>query len=100
MTDVRVTLEVTEFCQYASISRDELLEVVALGIIAPRGEADDEWRFDTDALAEIRRAQRLRRELELDWPGIALAVGLLDDIRRLKAENRRLRQRLDRFLLK
>lgn len=100
MTDVRVTLEVTEFCQYASISRDELFEVVALGIIAPQGDSDDEWRFEQSALAEIKRAQRLRRELELDWPGIALAVGLIDEIERLRAENRRLHQRLDRFLLK
>lgn len=100
MTDVRITLEVTEFCQYASISRDELLEVVALGIIAPQADTDDNWRFEPTALHEIDRAQRLRRELELDWPGVALAVGLMDEIQRLRTENRRLHQRLERFLMK
>jgi len=100
MTDVRVTLEITEFCQYASISRDELFEVVGLGIITPQDDSDDNWRFEPAALHEIKRAQRLRQELELDWPGIALAVGLLDEIERLRLENRHLHQRLDRFILK
>ncbi|HEY0210856.1 chaperone modulator CbpM [Acerihabitans sp.] len=100
MTDVRVTLEITEICQTACISRDELLEVVALGIIAPQDDATDDWRFELEALRALRRAQRLRQDLALDWAGIALAMNLLDEISRLRTENRRLHQRLDRFLIK
>lgn len=100
MADIRFTLEFTEICQSARISRDELVEVVALGIIAPQEKSAETWRFEAAALRELTRAQRLRRDLELDWAGVALAMGLLDEINRLKAENRRLHQRLDRFLLK
>ena len=37
-------------------------------------------------------------ELALDWPGIAVALTLMDDIAHLKQENRLLRQRLSRFV--
>ncbi len=98
MSEVRLTLEVAEICQYAAISRDELFEVVALGIISPKGDGGDgEWYFEPVALHDLQRAQRLRRDLELDWAGIALAVGLLDEIARLKTENRHLLRRLGRF---
>jgi len=98
MSEVRLTLEVAEICQYAAISRDELFEVVALGIISPEGDDDGgKWYFEPAALHDLQRAQRLRHDLELDWAGIALAVGLLDEIARLKTENRRLLQRLERF---
>ncbi|WP_302622355.1 chaperone modulator CbpM, partial [Klebsiella pneumoniae] len=43
-------------------------------------------------------AVRLRNELELDWPGIAVALTLLDENARLTRENRLLQQRLARFL--
>ena len=36
--------------------------------------------------------------MELDWPGIALALRLLDEVDELRAENRYLRQRLARLL--
>ena len=46
----------------------------------------------------VQRAVRLRHELALDWPGIAVALTLMDDIAHLKQENRLLRQRLSRFV--
>ena len=46
----------------------------------------------------MRRAVRLRQELELDWPGIAVALTLLEENAHLRQENRLLRQRLSRFI--
>ncbi|KAF1065399.1 MAG: Chaperone modulatory protein CbpM [Pseudomonas citronellolis] len=46
----------------------------------------------------VRRAARLRREFELDWHGIALAMRLFDEVEQLRSENRYLRQRLARYL--
>ena len=36
----------------------------------------------------VQREVRLRHELALDWPGIAVALTLMDDIAHLKQENR------------
>ncbi len=54
--------------------------------------------FDDHAAIVVQRAVRLRHELALDWPGIAVALTLMDDIAHLKQENRLLRQRLSRFV--
>ena len=43
-------------------------------------------------------ARRLRAELDLDWPGIAMALTLLDRVDTLQQENRQLRRQLARFL--
>ncbi|MCX2958079.1 MAG: chaperone-modulator protein CbpM, partial [Serratia symbiotica] len=45
-----------------------------------------------------RRARRLRAELDLDWPGIAMAFTLLERVGELQKENRRLHRQLARFL--
>ncbi|WP_323081274.1 chaperone modulator CbpM [Klebsiella variicola] len=50
------------------------------------------------AAFRLTRATGLRNELELDWPGIAVALTLLDENARLTRENRLLQQRLARFL--
>ncbi|MFD2407206.1 chaperone modulator CbpM [Azorhizophilus paspali] len=41
---------------------------------------------------------RLQRELELDWQAVAVALDLLDEVGRLRAENENLRRRLLRFV--
>lgn len=92
-------LNLEEFCQSAELPVEYLFEIVEHGIIEPRGPAPESWRFDTRALLVARRAARLRRDLDLEWSGIALALELLEELEQLRRDNRRLRQRLDRFLL-
>jgi chaperone modulatory protein CbpM len=46
-----------------------------------------------------KRAAKLRRDLELEWEGVALALDLLDEVKQLRAENRMLRQRLGRLVV-
>lgn len=75
-----------------------LVEIVEVGIVEPREQRAGHWVFDYQAVSVVRRAVRLRREFELDWPGIALALRLLDEVEELRAENRYLRQRLARLL--
>jgi chaperone modulatory protein CbpM len=92
---VHLTLE--ECCQATHLPVEALVELVEHGIVAPEGEAPQQWRFDSAALSLMRRANRLRRELELDWAATALALDLLGEVERLREENRRLRRRLGRF---
>lgn len=90
-------LNLEEFCQSAELPVEYLFEIVEQGIIEPRGAAPESWRFDTRALLIARRAARLRRDLDLEWPGIALALELLEELEQLRRENRQLRRRLGRF---
>ncbi|MFD1692657.1 chaperone modulator CbpM [Azotobacter chroococcum] len=57
-----------------------------------------DWRFEPAALDRLRQALRLQRQLELDWPAVAVALDLLDEVARLRAENESLRRRLLRFM--
>ena len=95
MANVTVTFTITEFCLHTGISEEELNEIVGLGVVEPREIQETTWVF---AAIVVQRAVRLRHELALDWPGIAVALTLMDDIAHLKQENRLLRQRLSRFV--
>ncbi|KAF1370533.1 chaperone modulatory protein CbpM [Yokenella regensburgei] len=98
MTKVTVTFTVTEFCVHTGVSEEELNEIVGLGVIEPSQNQAERWLFDDRAVSIVHRALRLRRELELDWPGIAVAMTLLEENAQLVKENRLLHQRLARFL--
>ncbi|MBP5072783.1 chaperone modulatory protein CbpM, partial [Pseudomonas chlororaphis] len=56
-------------------------------------------RFTDYELAVAKRAAKLRRDLELEWEGVALALELLDEVRELRMENQMLKQRLGRLLV-
>ncbi|HEY4467567.1 MAG TPA: chaperone modulator CbpM [Klebsiella sp.] len=98
MAKITVTFTITEFCLHTGLSEEELNEIVGLGMIEPRQPQRENWLFDDSAVTLVHRAVRLRKELELDWPGIAVALTLLDENERLSRENQILQQRLARFL--
>lgn len=95
MTEQRYT--VIEICQVVDILPDELTEVVELGMIAPL-EPQADWIFDYHALHYLKRACRLRIELELEWSGTAVALTLLDKVDSLEQENAQLKRQLARLL--
>ena len=53
-------------------------------MIEPQGEGPQAWIFAGASLRRTRVAVRLLRDLELNLPGAALAVDLLDEINRLQ----------------
>lgn len=92
---VQLTLE--ECCQLLELPAATLVEIVEYGIVQPSGHAPQDWRFDEPSLSRMQRARRLQRELELDWQAVAVTLDLLSELERLRAENRMLKQRLQRF---
>ncbi|WP_017937084.1 chaperone modulator CbpM [Zestomonas thermotolerans] len=92
-----IEFDVEEVCQLTGLERAYLVEIVAHGIVEPRGERPENWRFDQQALHLLRRAARLQRELALDWAGVAVALDLLGEVEQLRRENLRLRRLLERF---
>ena len=80
-----VELTVVELCRACRTSEHEIELWVVEGVLQPRGESRDSWRFGGDALARVRLATRLTRDLELNRPGVALALDLLDRIAELES---------------
>lgn len=89
---------VTEFCLHTGVSEDDLVEIVGLGVIEPVEITAQEWVFDDTAMVLAHRALKLHKELALDWPGIAMALVLLEENERIRQDNLQLRQQLTRFI--
>ena len=63
-----------------------IVTLVQEGVLEPPGgDSPTEWRFEGVALRRACRAVRLVRDLDLNPPGVALALQLLDEIERLEA---------------
>ena len=71
-------------------AREEQIQVwVVEGVLEPSGESPPNWRFAGASLRRARLAITLTRELEINTPGVALALDLMDQIEALKARLRR-----------
>jgi chaperone modulatory protein CbpM len=85
--DVEFTL--VELCRASGASEEQLTLWIAEGAVEPQGTTPREWRFSGAALRRVRTARRLAQDLEINAPGIALALDLLDEINALRARSRR-----------
>ena len=84
-------IELEELAGATGLSVDEIVELVEYGVFEPLGGAGMQWRFSARCVTLGRRASRLRSDFELDAPGTALVVALLERIEELEAEVNRLR---------
>ena len=80
-----VELTTVELSRAVNASEEEIELWVFEGVLQPIGESPDEWRFTGNSLARMRAAVRLARDLELNTPGVALALDLLERIAALEA---------------
>jgi len=82
--DESPAIGLADLTQVCGVSTEVLILLVGEGLLTPRGQSPDEWRFDSHQINRIRRALRLSHDLELDWPATALALDLLDEIQHLR----------------
>lgn len=94
--DERVELSLADLAQRGSVHLELIIELVQEGVLEPQGETPELWRFSGPDLLRLRRAIHLQRDLELNLPGIALAMELLDELEELRAKTARLERHLFR----
>ncbi|MEX2123752.1 MAG: chaperone modulator CbpM [Woeseia sp.] len=82
--DEQVTFTLRELSHACGVRTELVVEMVEEGVIEPAAELEAEWQFHGDSLVRARRALRLVRDLEVNWPGAALALDLLDELERLQ----------------
>lgn len=88
-----------EICERFGVRGEFIVELVDYGVIAPLKEnSAEEWVFDAAALARLSRALRLQRDLEINLPGIAISLDLLDDVQRLRRQVSLLDRQLKQLL--
>jgi chaperone modulatory protein CbpM len=90
IVEEEIPLTLDELCQACLASEEYVIAWVFEGALEPVGETPQEWRFTGPALRRARLALSLTRDLEVNAPGVALALDLLDEIAQLQARLRRL----------
>jgi chaperone modulatory protein CbpM len=83
--DEDLQISVVEFCQICQISNTEVIEMVEEGVLEPvSGVTYQEWHFNSVAINRLRTAKRLQQDLQINLPGIALALDLLQELEQLR----------------
>lgn len=77
-------LTLDEFSRVIKVEREFVVQMVEYHVIEPEGKTPQDWRFDSLALKRGIKASSFYRDLEVNLPGIALALDLLDKIENLR----------------
>ncbi len=85
-------MSIVEISQATRAPEDLIMAWVSEGVLSPAGSSPEDWRFSGESLKRAKTAAHLSHDLELNTPGVALALDLLDEINRLR--NQLLRQNL------
>ena len=83
--DEHLTLNLNEVCEVCGIEESLVIEMVREGIAQPVDEAQARWEFSGVAVARLRTAWRLQRDLHVNLAGAALALDLLEELASLRS---------------
>jgi chaperone modulatory protein CbpM len=82
-------MSLAELARACRAAEEEVRVWVIEGVLLPTGNSPQEWRFAGTSLRRAKLAFSLTRELEINAPGVALALDLMEEIESLKASLRR-----------
>lgn len=90
LVDEATPMTLAELARAIRAREEEIHVWVFEGVLQPTGESPGEWRFTGASLRRAKLASTLSRELEINTPGIAMALDLMDRIEQLEARLRRI----------
>lgn len=82
--DIEYSLSLIEISRCCGVETEEILVLIAEGVLSPRGPNQAEWRFGSADLGRALSALRLARDLGINPAGAALAIELLDEMHQLR----------------
>jgi chaperone modulatory protein CbpM len=86
IVESEVHMTIVELAEATRTPEDLIMAWVSEGVLSPAGATPQDWRFSGDSLKRAKTAARLMRDLELNSPGVALALDLLDEITQLRQQ--------------
>ncbi|MCB1669326.1 MAG: chaperone modulator CbpM [Porticoccaceae bacterium] len=87
-------LTLKEVCERCVVSAQKVITLVEYGVVEPEGGQFSEWRFSSASYLRLKKALRIQRDLEVNEPGVALAIDLLDRLEQAKQEIEHLEKRV------
>ncbi|QWE07997.1 chaperone modulator CbpM [Polynucleobacter ibericus] len=85
VVETEVNMTIVELSHASRTPEDLIMTWVSEGVLSPAGSSPEDWRFSGDSLKRAKTAAHLTHDLELNVPGVALALDLLDEISQLRA---------------
>jgi chaperone modulatory protein CbpM len=82
--DVHMTI--VELAQATQTPEDLIMAWVSEGVLSPAGASPQDWRFSGNSLQRAKTAARLMHDLELNLPGVALTLNLLEELDQLRSQ--------------
>ncbi|MBS0290213.1 MAG: hypothetical protein JSS07_09300 [Proteobacteria bacterium] len=79
LLDETITYTLKEITFLSDIDETIIIEMVEYGIAEPLGSTHEKWVFNSQALLRLKKAMRLHRDLHINWPGISLALDLMQE---------------------
>ena len=77
-------VSLAELCRSCTVETETITTLVTEGILDPRGEDIEHWRFSVGSLKRVKTVIHLQRDLGVNLAGAALALDLLDRIAELE----------------
>jgi chaperone modulatory protein CbpM len=90
IVDNRAHYTLRELSELCGASPESLVEFVHHGVLDPEGREPEAWLFSAHMVIRTRKAHRLLRDLDLNLPGVALCLDLLDEVELLRRQVRAL----------
>ena len=95
--DATQPMSIDDLVELSGLVEEEVCELVLAGALVPSNYPDIPWTFSGDCVVTVRKASRLRDDLELDSHALALTLRLLEQVRCLEAELSKLRAQQPAF---
>lgn len=83
--DSRTQFTLHQFCDACGVQRELIVTMVTEGVIEPVEPRGEDWIFSGRELVRAQRALRLVNDLDINWPGAALALDLIEELEALRA---------------
>ena len=84
-----VHMTIVELSHASRTPQELIMTWVSEGVLSPAGSSPEDWRFSGDSLRRAKTAAHLTHDLELNTPGVALALDLLEEISELRSRLKR-----------
>lgn len=97
IVDETVQYGLKDVCDVCGVHAERVVEMVEAGIISARGDKPTSWRFSAVSVMRSRKALRLQRDLEINIPGLAVTLDLLDELESLRDQVKALTQQLEKL---
>lgn len=80
LLDDQAYYSLEEVCSTCCVRIDWVVELVEEGILEPAGDKRSQWLFSGSHVSRLVVARRLQHDLDINLPGVALAIQLLEEL--------------------